>query len=330
MLAQFGLDYGLKPDFVIISDTSFQQNFSKAKCIGLVYIHCPDKNGNKIPCELGFMVHDEDSAEKFLNSLISWKEKSGDSKAVNLEFIEYLNGDYMLSISPNVPILIQRIIPEHLREHVNPSVVFAAQGKGGMRISQNYKDFKDNYVQGRNIAIRYFIVDKNNDIRKRSEKYFLKTEFKFYKEGQLDETSLLNPLINTNIKRSRPPKIIKDDKDFIKRRSNKLRYFFPVTIQKLKSEGWLEGIINGVSTKYSEDQITQAVCNLILFERLKQSNVPTINTAEKGYDLKIIEYLSETYESYNSCFPETESFTKQKIERQIRLDEQYFKKRNLK
>lgn len=329
MLAQFGLDYGLKPDFVILSDTSFQQNFSKAKCIGLAYIHCPDKNGYKIPCELGFLVEDEDFADKFLDSLIAWKEKSGDSKAVDLEFIEYLNGDYMLSISPNVPILIQRIIPEHMQEHVNPSVIFVAQGKGGMRISDNYKDFRDNYVEGRNIAIRYFIVDKNNHISKRSEKYFLKTEFKFYKEGQLEGSSLINPIINTNLKRSRPPKIDKDNQDFIKRRSDKLRYFFPVTVQKLKTEGWLEGTIKGVSTKYSKDQITQAVCNLILFERMKQSNVPTINTVEKGYDLKIIEYLSENYESYSSYFPETESFTKQKIERQIRLDEQSFKKRNL-
>lgn len=235
----------------------------------------------------------------------------------------------MLSISPNIPILIQRIIPEHLREHVNPIVISISQGKDGMRISENYKYFRDNYVEGKNIAIRYFIVDKDNNISKRSEKYFLKTEFKFYKEGQLDETSILNPLINTNIKKSRPPKITKDNDDFIKLRNNKLRYFFPVTVQKLKTEGWLEGIIKGVSTKYSADQITQAVCNLILFERLKQSNVPTINTVENGYDLKIIEYLSETYESYNSYFPETETFTKQKIERQIRLDEQYFKKRNL-
>lgn len=330
MLTQFGLDYGLKPDFAILSDTSFQQNFSKAKCIGLAYIHCPDKNGNRIPCELGFLVEDGDYADKFLDSLIAWKEKSGDSKAVDLEFIEYLNGDYLLSISPNVPILIERIIPEHLREHVNPSVIFVAQGKGGMRISENYKDFRDNYVEGRNIAIRYFIVDKNNNISKRSEKYFLKTEFKFYKEGQLGETSLLNPLINTNIKRSRPPKIAKDNEEFIKRRSNKLRYFFPVTFQKLNTERWLEGNIKSVSTKYSLDQITQAVCNLILFERLKQSTVPIINTVENGYDLKIIEYLSENYESYNSYFPETEHFTKQKVERQIRLDEKYFKKRNLK
>lgn len=329
MLVQFGLDYGLKPDFAILSDTSFQKNFSKAKCVGLVYLHCPDNSGNEVPCELGFMVENETYGEKFLDSLISWKEKSGDSKAVDLEFIEYESGEYMLSISPNVPILIQRIIPDYLREHVNPLVIFMAQGKGGMKISENYKKFKDNYIEGRNIAIRYFVVDQYYVVTKRSEKYFLKTEFKFSHENNLDETSKLNPLLNQNIKRSRPPKIKTDDADFLKTRNKTLKYFFPITYQRLTKEGWLNDIIEAVNKRYSMDQIIQAISNLILLERLKQLNTPIINTVEKGYDLNVISYLAENYESFDSFFPDENIFSKQKIEKQIRLDEQYFKKKNI-
>lgn len=326
MLIQFGIDYGLRPKFGIIGDISFQENYDKAKCKGLVYVHCPDSTGKEMPCEFGFMMQEERYAEKFLDSLIAWKEKLDDSRAIDLEFFEYKNGDYLLSISPNIKLLIESIIPDHLRDHVDPAVVQMYQGKGGMKISQNYRNFKENYLKGRNIAVRYFLVNEHNQIIKRSEKYFVKTEFKFSIENNLDDESKLNPILNRNIKRSKPPKIKKDDREFIDNRNKKLKYFFPVTYQRLRNEGWLSEVVSEINKRYSMDQIIQAVSNLIFMERLKQNDTIKIDTARSGYDLELIKYLSENYESFNSYFPDSSIFNKQKIEKQIRLDEQYFKK----
>lgn len=326
MLNQFGLDYGIKPRITLLSDTSFQENFQKAKCMGLVYVHCPNSVGIEVPCELGFMMENEKFAEKFLDSLINWKEKSESSKAVDLEFLEYENGDYMLSISPNIRFVIERLVPEHLRDHVNPVAIQMFQGKGGMKISQNYLNFKENYIEGRNIAVRYFLVN-NNKVIKRSEKHFLKNEFKFSKENDLDEESKLNPIINRKIIPSRPPKVQANDQHFLESRNKTLKYFFPVTYQRLTTGGWLKEVIDEINKRYSSDQIIQAIINLILLERLRQPNIPSVNTIENGYDLNIIKHLVENYESFDSYYPDVSAFTKQKVEKQIRLDEQYFKRK---
>lgn len=328
MLKTFGMDYGIKPTMAVAGDFSFVENFQKAVCEGLVYITCPDTVGKPIPCEIGFMMKEEKYAELFLESLISWKENSnGDSQAIDLHFLEQNNGDYMLSISANVMMLMEKMIPEHIIDHVSPLSIIAYQSKGGMKIGENYKIFKDQYLQGRKIVVRYFIVDNNHELIKRSEKYFIKSEFKFSKEGEINEEDLTNPLINKNAKRiKKTHKIASNDPSVVETRRQKLHYFFPITCNRVEKQGWLSTIVSSINPRYSQEQIIQGICNIVLSGRLSlQGNSVDFTPHDKGFSLELIQYLAETHESFDSFFLEDQFFTKQIIEKQIRLDEKFFK-----
>ncbi|MNJ86522.1 hypothetical protein D3C87_40230 [compost metagenome] len=326
-LKTFGMDYGLKPTMAVAGDFSFVENFQKAVCKGLAYITCPDTNGEPIPCEIGFMMKEEKYAELFLESLISWKENSnGDSQAVDLHFFEQNNGEYMLSISANVMMFMSKMIPEHIIDHVSPLSIIAYQSKGGMQIGENYKIFKDQYLQGRKIVVRYFIVDNDNALIKRSEKYLIKSEFKFSKEGEVDDDNLPNPLINKSTKKRKPQKIESDDPSVLETRKQKLHYFFPITCNRMEKQGWLSELVSTINPRYSQEQIIQSICNIVLHERLLlHGNSAGFLSDDKGFSLNLIEYLAENHESFDSFFPEDSFFTKQIIEKQIRVDEKFFK-----
>lgn len=327
MLIPFGLDFGLRPKMALLFDTAFVENYRKAECGGLAYFNVVDSEENEEPFEFGFMMKNEKYADLFLDSLLSWQEKSGgDSNAIDMEFLEQKNGEYLLSFGPNYRLTIDRMLPTHLKQYVVPLAFQVFQSKAGMRISPSFRLFRDKYIKGRKVAVRYYIVDENYSVRKKSERYFVKTEFKFSKEGELTGDSLYNPLINREIKKKKPPVKSKTDADVIDERMKKLADFFPLTYMRFFEEGWLAKITKTINTRYSSDQIFQAICNIILYERLKISDVPSkIDTSSAGHDLSLLEHLVNTHESFDSYFPDIAFFTKQSIEKQIRLDEKYFK-----
>lgn len=326
MLRPFGLDFGLRPTMALLFDTTFVENYRKAECGGLAYFNLMDSEGNEEPFEFGFMMKNEKYADLFLDSLIAWQEKSdGNSNAIDMEFLEQKNGEYLLSFGPDLKLTINRMVPEHLKGYVIPIAIQAYQSKAGMRISPSFRLFRDKYVKGRKVAVRYYIVDENYKVRKKSERYFVKTEFKFSKEGELTGDSLYNPLINRAIKKEKPPKKLITDDDVKNERMKKLSYFFPLAQMRFFEENWLAEVTKSINKRYSSEQIFQAFCNILLLERLKKSNTFRINTSSAGYDLSLLEYLIETHESFDSYFPDITFFTKQSLEKQIRLDEKYFK-----
>lgn len=326
MLLPFGLDYGLRPKMTLMFDTAFIENFQKAECGGLAYFNCLDSEGNEEPFELGFMMKNEKYAELFMDSLTAWKDSSnGDSRAIYMEFLEKINGEYLLSFGPDLKLTTSRMIPSHLEEYVFPMAIQSLQTKAGMRVSPSFRLFRDKYIEGRKIAVRYCTVDDNYRIQKKSERYIVKTEFKFSKEGQLTGDSLYNPLINPEFKKDKPPRLSTADKEVIDERMRKLSEFFPLTHMRYFDEGWLSETTKTINKRYSQEHIFQALCNIILFERLKKKDSLKLNTTAAGFDLKIIDYLVENYESFDSFFPEDVIFTKQSVEKQIRLDEKYFK-----
>jgi hypothetical protein len=328
MLREFGLDYGLKPRLMLVSDMSFPEFFQKAKCMAIAFIHCPDSHGNLVTTEIGFLCEVEEYAEKFMDCLMQWVKDSGDDgDAVELEFIELFNGEYMLGIAPNVGLFFKRMLDPMLKERVDPIFSMATQGKGGMRIGENYSLFKSQYVKGRRIPVRIFYGSRDGKIQKNSERYFVKTEFKFSKEGELPNESLGHGLL---AKKDKPfnPKNFKrkgpvDMTPIEKRRMEELNHFFPLLLDRIEREKWLEGVIASIPPYISRPEVIQAICNIVLLERLKQNNPLSIKTDGPGYDMNLFKHLLQQVESFSSYFPPPELFTKAQIKKQVKLDKKY-------
>lgn len=327
MLREFGLDYGTKPRLFLLADISFSEYFTKGKCVGIIYVHCPNTLGNEITTELGFHFEVEEFADKFMDCLMRWVKDSGDDgDAVELEFIEQLNGEYLLAIAPNIERLLHRMVSPDMADRINPLFTTVTQGKGGMSMGKNYEDFKKQYAKGRRIPVRTYIGE-NGKIQKISDRYFVKTEFKFNKEGSLPNDSLGKALL---AKRNKPfnPKNFKSKKTVSiepieKRRLEELHYFYPVLLDKIENENWLSEVIASIPPHISRPEILQAISNIVLMERLKQSNPYEVKTDGRGYDLNLLQHLLKTVETYNSYFPNASFFTKSLIKKQAKLDKQY-------
>lgn len=326
MIRNFGMDYGVKPKMMLLSDIGFQEELRQAEFTGFMYVFCRDLNDEMIPSEVGFRFENEEHAEKFFDSLMTWWENSSyDSKAISIEFVEMKDRDYMVVVAPDTEMFIKRMIPEHLINRVDPLAVVASRSLRIIDQSGNFKEFKEKYVEGRRIVVRYFIPEPDGGLRP-SEKYFVKTEFTFHKEDTLpkDTNAYLNLQGGKKDMRKKPP-IPADHPQLLKHRLENLNYFFPVLVDKLDADKWLADVIAVINKSYTEAQIKQAICNLTLLERLKKIDDQPIDVNKPGYDLDIITYLAETFESFDSYFPEDSYFTKQVIEKQIRADAKFLK-----
>lgn len=325
MPAQFGYDYSLKPKVYLLADTSFAENFTDAECLGFVYVFNPDPDGKRMPIELGFLMENEESAGNFLDALIDWVERSdGDSKAVNLEFGETEDGEYVLTISPNSTKLIERLLPAPWRDYLNPVTMAIYQAKYGLKISAQYRDFRDNYQQGTPIVVRYYIAGPNNTVVSKSERYFHKREFSFSFNGHLDPLSVDNPIINKrfNQMQKEKEKLAGADEE---KRMERLREFYPVLYERLVGQGWLASVIATINKRYSTGQIYQGICNMTVQQRVTIDKKVKAAPGTPDFPAELLRYLLENPEAADHYFPEEEYFTKQKIEKQIRLDEKFVK-----
>ncbi|UYQ92834.1 hypothetical protein MKQ68_22395 [Chitinophaga horti] len=326
MITNFGFDYGVKPRMILVSDQSFVEYFDKGKCIGMIYVNCPDSTGKLLPTEIGFNFEVEEYAQLFIETLVRWVEQSGnDERAVHMEFIDMKNGDYMVAFAQDKELFCKRMLHGMLEDRVDPILFFFYKGKT-MQTGRNYAQFKQNYVQGRRIIVRAFVGIGTGAEEKILLPYFIKSSFQFSKEEDLPSDSIAHsllvkkdkPLTKNNIKRKTPV----DHEAIATRRRQDLSYFFPVTIDRINRQEWLAEVIKTIPPHFSQQQIQQAICNMILAERLKQES-SELKTAGPGHDMNLLRYLVETIESFDSYFPPDNFFTKPLIKQQLKRDKDY-------
>lgn len=328
--SKIGYEYGLKPHIVLIGDNAFSNYFAEAKCLGLIYVFGSDEKDNQIPVQIAFLFQKEDPAKKFLGCLMYRIERSNnDGDAVSIEFIENNKGGYTIAVFPEMNRFIDRNVPKHLKDKITPVMMIQTHFKEIDSISPYYYTFKTNYKKAGKIAVGY-VIGTPSKIKKQSEKYFLKTKFNFYEKGDKPKNSSaeLYDFIQKNKipKKGVYPKPPKETKEEIStKRLSEIKDFFPVTYNKLNNQGWLIELVQELEKKYEIDIIIQAICNLILFERLKQEKDLSPNFTKRGYPIKILDYLISTFESFSSYFPTDDFFTIDKIVNQIKNDQQELK-----
>lgn len=326
MVANFGMDYGVRPRMILMADQSFAEYFDKAKCIGMMYINCPDASSDLIPTEIGFNFEVEEYASKFIAELVRWVKESGDDeRAIDLEFIDLNNGEYMVAFGPNREMFSKRMLPDYLEDRVDPLLFMFSKGKE-LSTGKNYAQFKKNYKQGRRIIVRAFVGFKDGQQGRILNEYFIKSAFSFIKEDDLTQESLgyyllkakNKPITKKSLKRTAPVNYEPIDN----RRTDELAYFFPITIDKIRRKGWLSETIQSIPAHIDHKHIEQAICNLILTERLRKQS-SDLKTTGPGHDMNILQYLLDSIEAFDSYFPEDAFFTKALIKQQLKRDKDF-------
>ena len=99
-----------------------------------------------------------------------------------------------------------------------------------------------------------------------------------------------------------------------------MKSLLPLTYNKLNNL-WLGEVQAKLNSKYDTEIIKQAICNLTIFERLKQINELSPDFTKSGYPTRILEYLLSTYESFDSFYPSDDFYTEELIIRQIQNDQ---------
>jgi len=322
--SNIGYDYGVKPFFMIVGDIEFSDLFKKADCKGMLYIFGKEDTGEMIPVQMAFLFQNEEPAEKFLDILLGWVAKSNnEGDAVSIDFIENDKGGYTLAISPEINRFHDRMIPKHIKNKVTPIFMIQTHFKEIDTLGQNYLNFKANYKKSKKIAIGY-LIGTPTKIGKQSKKYFTKTEFNFYKQNEIPSSSVAISYNATQELKSFDPKTLpKPPKESIEeitiRRISEMKSLLPLTYNKLNNL-WLGEVRKELNSKYDIEIIKQAICNLTIFERLKQISELSPDFTELGYPTRILEYLLSTYESFDSYYPTDDFYSKEKIIKQIQND----------
>ena len=105
------------------------------------------------------------------------------------------------------------------------------------------------------------------------------------------------------------------EEENIKKRKRFLKYFYPLTIDKICYEKYLKKEIEELNKKYEVTLVYQAICNLILKYRLKNEKRDFKNWRE----IDVLEYLLQTPETFKSIYPNEKHFSLGKIESQIKF-----------
>lgn len=321
-----GFDYGVKPFLMLVGDIEFSDLFTKADCRGVLYaFRQGDSKTEMIPVQIAFMFQNEEPAEKFMDNLLGWISKSNDEgDAVSMEFIENNEGGYTIAISPEIYRFHNRMIPKNLKNRVTPIFMVQTHFKEIDTLGQNYLNFKANYSKADGIAVGY-VIGNANKIIKQSKKYFIKKDFHFCKQDDISNNSTAMTYQAVKGKSSfDPSKLPKPPKESIEkiteRRVSEMKSLLPLTYNKL-SNLWLGDIQKKLNETYDMEIIKQAICNLTIFERLKQMDNLSPDFTKEGYPNRIQEYLLETYESFDSYYPSDDFYTEERIVNQVKNDQ---------
>jgi hypothetical protein len=320
-----GFDYGVKPFLMLVGDIEFSDFFTKADCRGVIYMFRGGDKSEMIPVQMAFMFQNEEPAEKFMDNLLGWISKSNnEGDAVSMEFIENDKGGYIIGISPEINRFSDRMIPKYLKNRVTPFFMVQTHFKEIDTLGENYLNFKTNHSKADGIAIGY-VIGTVNGVTKKSEKYFTKKDFRFYKQNEIPNDSMAVSYKAVSEKRSFDPRKLrkppKDSREEIaERRISEMKSLLPLTYNKLKNL-WLGDIQKKLSETYDIEIVKQAICNLTIFERLMQVEDLSKDFTKTGYANSILDYLLSTYESFDSYYPLDDSYTDERIINQIKNDQ---------
>jgi hypothetical protein len=325
-----GYEFGIDPTILAAGDLNFINDFKNAEFHGIGYLSIPNLSLENKPLEIGLIFRDNKLAEKAFGNLMAWVDGSnGDGDAVAFDFVESKNNGYTLCIYPDPDRLIERCIPKSLKDWIKPLVTFSTYFKQIDNVSEYYSKFKN---ASRFSSLKVYLI-KNG--RPMDKLFFIKNKVNFYTEENLPNDSFVYHFFQNKNKHSDNQLEISNDyfkntkskeiEGIEDKRLKKIQYFFPITFEKVNNNTNLSAAIKHLREFYSYSQILQAICNIVLNFRLEKEGYQEITKDTEQFQIKILEYMLENYEDFNSPFPDFDKIDKSQIEAQIKLDVEDYK-----
>ncbi|MBG9453509.1 hypothetical protein ABE61_05295 [Lysinibacillus sphaericus] len=314
------IEYGLNPHIGVVGDFDFLNDFNRAEFLGIGYLDPYFTQNIDNGVGIALIFDDKTNGEKAFNNLLRWMDYSdGDGDAVSIEIIENSSG-YTLCLFPNEKKLMERTYNKHLLKWVNPLTMIPIYYKKIDYFSNEYKGFKK---QIKDEPLLIFAVDKEFDFLA-GKRYLKKYEVNIYNEQNIPEKSpnymhfkkLGKEGYEDSIKR-----IHNVSKDIIEKiRMDKIKYFFPLTYEKILNCDNLYERYLFFESEYSIEQIIQALCNINLYERILNGNLIQEIEDDENIQLNILEYLYENPEVFESHFIDFEQVPIEKLRLQLISD----------
>ena len=319
-----GYDYGLKPRLMLVGNTEFPALLSKP-LLAVAYGRMPDVGGLIELPFLGFLFDTTQNARHCFGIFKEWVDAAKDGDAVCINFIEFKNGDYGICISPRMEDMIERLVPPHQREEVDPLAFLVGHLKTFSQQSQGYKYFRDKASKSR------FLVTAETQHGSLNEFNFRKRQVNFWKEDEVPEDSVEFGLLQARNgssereSRSLPPSAKMSREEVAERRKRQVSRFFPVTLEKIRLQPkWSDTRATLEAEGFKAWQIEQAVCNVSFRQRVPELFTPSprgeTGEGESPTPIDVLDYLLNTPESIGIKIDAVKVFDAQVLRQQMALD----------
>ncbi|MDB6058122.1 MAG: hypothetical protein JWO95_1966 [Verrucomicrobiales bacterium] len=267
-----GIDYGIPPRRVLIANPALMELWNNADCYALGYATIP--RYESVPAVPMVMVSFEniEAGLRFFRLIRSWDRTPRTGQGIDISFTKnQTTGKYLLSWSTKDSELEKRISDPVAREDYATTIVGLSVGKD-FNLSDGFNWIRE---QSKEKPIVFVPATKDGGlafqyaIGKRDVRFLeQETAHKDSVERAWPSDQPQPPDSNALQLPSVAPDVI------VSKRNRQLRRFFPITLARLPYNRSFIKAVNRMKPSYSDWQLTQAACNIVLVERFSPSDQP--------------------------------------------------------
>lgn len=314
-------DYGTSPNMMIIGDIDLFDSLNDWR--GILYKILQSRNGQKFFVDLALLFENKELAEKSYDLFDRNRKKYETDEIVDIIFVETENG-YRVFILENMEKLIEKTIPTHLKKWVIPTYTNIVKPLTVLRKSKEFLMFKEYRKNNKKTSIRisHSYINSIGEPILILKKGFMIKNISILTEDEAKKNLMIKNYfiddINGIKKECEENKKILfniSEEEKIEKRKKVLKYFYPLTMNKILYEEYLKQEIEDLNKRYEITLIYQAICNLILKYRLEKKKV----YFRTWKSLNFLEYLLQSPETFKSFYPEEKYFSLGRIENQIKF-----------
>ncbi len=307
-----GMDYGVRPRFMLMANLALMELWQNAKCCALGYLELPEHQGHHDVPSVGIVFEDLENGRRFFELIRGWDCEPGSGFGTDISFIKDASrGSYTLTIGPNYDELIKRVLEPAISEDFSVMVGSATIGKTCF-LSQHFGWLRE---QAKTKPVVFIPASVSGEPL--TEYAYLKTDVRFLDREEIQPNTVEYAMVAAESERPFQPKEPPVEPDQIARtRGRRLKKFYAVTMRRLEFNPSFVEAVRQLNDRHEAWQLTQAACNLLCADRFTDAD------ARPDF-AKLYESLRREPELIGDNLSLKKQFTAEGLAEQVRNDLQY-------